>query len=340
MALIQQNVSLKKYNTFSIDVYAKYFLEVNTVYDIQNYLSEKKYEPLLVLGGGSNILFTKNFDGTVLKNNIKEIQLIKEDAEHIYLKVGGGEVWHEFVLYCIKNNYAGVENLSLIPGTVGAAPIQNIGAYGVEQKDVFFSLEAIDLQENKLHTFTHADCRFGYRDSIFKHEAKNKFIITSVTFRLNKKPKFNVSYGAISEELEKIGVKDLSIAAISHAVCNIRKNKLPDPSIIGNAGSFFKNPTISHEKYFQLKKDFPNIVGFSADNKQQNSFKLSAGWLIEQCGWKGKSFGNYGVHKNHALVLVNYNNAKGSEIYELSEKILQSVKEKFGIVLEREVIII
>lgn len=340
MAFIQQNVSLKKYNTFGIDVLAKYFLEVNSVSDIQNYLTQKENEPLFVLGGGSNVLFTKNFNGTILKNNLKGIKLIEEDAEHVYVKVGAGEIWHEFVLYCIKNNYAGIENLSLIPGTVGAAPIQNIGAYGVEQADVFFSLEAIDLHQNILNVFTHSDCRFGYRDSVFKHEGKNKFIITSVTFRLNKKPKFNIGYGTLKQELEKMGIKELSIAAISHAVCNIRRSKLPDPSIIGNAGSFFKNPTISNEKYLQLKKDFPNIVAFPTDNQQKNSVKLAAGWLIEQCGWKGKSFGNYGVHKNQALVLVNYDNAKGIEIYELSEKIMQSVKEKFGVTLEREVIIL
>jgi UDP-N-acetylmuramate dehydrogenase len=334
---LRQNVSLKKYNTFGIDVSAKYFLEVGSVSDIQNYLDDRKQFPLLILGGGSNILFTKNFNGTVLKNNIKGIEKIKEDDEYVYVKAGGGEAWHEFVMHCIKNNYAGLENLSLIPGSVGAAPIQNIGAYGVEQKEVFSSLEAINLHENKLKVFTRSECNFGYRDSIFKREAKNKFIITSVTFRLNKKPVFNTSYGAIHQELERMGIKELSISAVSQAVCNIRRSKLPDPASIGNAGSFFKNPTVPKEKYEKIKKEFPAIVAYPA---AEGEMKLAAGWLIEQCGWKGKSFGNYGVHKDQALVLVNYGCANGNEIYELSEKILQSVKEKFGVVLEREVVII
>jgi len=353
---LQENVSLKKFNTFGIDASAKYFLEANSTSDIQNFLDDKKLSPfpsgragdghLLVLGGGSNILFTKNFDGTVLKNNIKGIELLKEDSENYFVKAGGGEVWHEFVLHCIKNNYAGVENLSLIPGCVGAAPIQNIGAYGVEQKETFYELEAINLKENKKVVFKNADCQFGYRDSIFKREAKNKFIITSVTFKLNKKAKLNTSYGAINQELEKTGVKEISIAAISQAVCNIRRSKLPDPAVIGNAGSFFKNPVIHIDKFASLKKEFPNIIGFPNTNSPEiekgvrSEVKLAAGWLIEQCGWKGKQFGNTGVHKDQALVLVNYGNAKGSEVYELSGKILESVKEKFGVDLEREVVIV
>lgn len=349
-----ENISLRKYNTFGIDVSTKYFLEANSVSDIQNYLDDKTsplikgVRGLLVLGGGSNILFTKNFDGVVLKNNLKGIELIKEDSENYFVKAGGGEVWHEFVLHCIKNNYAGVENLSLIPGCVGAAPIQNIGAYGVEQKETFHELEAINLEENKKVVFTNSDCQFGYRDSIFKREAKGKFIITSVTFKLNKKPKLNTSYGAINQELEKMGAKEVSISSISQAVCNIRRSKLPDPAVIGNAGSFFKNPIVSNDKYESLKKEFPNIVAY----KDKIGMKLAAGWLVEQSGWKGKSFGtygvhpvgnakpSYGVHKDQALVLVNYGNAKGSEVYELSGKILQSVKEKFGVELEREVVVV
>ena len=343
---LQENISLKKFNTFGIEVSAKYFLEANSLSDIQNYLEEKNSSPLLVLGGGSNILFTKNFDGTVLKNNLKGIELIKpscanaaegnEDSESYFVKAGGGEVWHEFVLHCIKNNYAGVENLSLIPGCVGAAPIQNIGAYGVEQKEVFHELEAIDLRSNKKVIFKNSDCGFSYRDSIFKREANGKFIITSVTFKLNKKAKLNTSYGAINQELEKMGVKEVSISSISQAVCNIRRRKLPDPAIIGNAGSFFKNPIVSTAQYELLKKEFPSIVAY----KDNSGMKLAAGWLVEQSGWKGKSFGTYGVHKDQALVLVNYGNAKGNEIYELSEKILKSVKEKFGVELEREVVIV
>jgi len=358
---IQENISLKKFNTFGIDVSAKYFIEADSAADIQNYLNDPKLSkhPLLVLGGGSNILFTNNFDGTVLKNNLKGIELIKEDSENYFVKAGGGGVWHEFVLHCIKNNYAGVENLSLIPGCVGAAPIQNIGAYGVEQKETFHELETIDLHENKRVVFNNSDCQFGYRDSIFKREAKNKYVITSVTFKLNKKPKFNTSYGAINHELEKMGVKEISISAISQAVCNIRSSKLPDPAVTGNAGSFFKNPIVTKDKYNQLKKTFSNIIAYpvspfhplsgsetgkgrtgETEQTAQAQWKLAAGWLIEQCGWKGKSFGNYGIHKDQALVLVNYGGAKGNEIYELSEKVLQSVKEKFGVELEREVIIV
>lgn len=330
-----ENVSLRKLNTFGIEVFAKYFLEVGSPADIQNFLEHNKF-PLLVLGGGSNILFTKNFEGVVLKNNIRGIEFLREDAEHYYVKAGAGEVWHQFVMHCIKNNYAGVENLSLIPGSVGAAPIQNIGAYGAEQKDVFFELEAIDIRENKLVKLSNSDCRFGYRDSIFKREDKGRFIIASVTFRLLKKPVLNTSYGAINQEIEKMGVKEISIAAISQAVCNIRRSKLPDPEKIGNAGSFFKNPVISTEKFDSLKKEFPSITAY----KDPGGMKLAAGWLIEQCGWKGKQVGNTGVHKDQALVLVNYGNAKGAEVFELSGKILQSVKEKFGVELEREVVIL
>ena len=335
---ILENFSLQKINTFGIDASAKYFLEAGSVSDIQSYLNDKKISalPRLILGGGSNILFTKNFVGVILKNNIKGIELLKEDADHYYVKAGAGEVWHRFVMHCIKNNYAGVENLSLIPGSVGAAPIQNIGAYGVEQKEVFHELEAIDIVSKKLVTIGKMDCEFGYRDSIFKREAKGKFIITSVTFKLFKQPKLNTSYGAIGQELEKMGVKDISIAAISQAVCNIRRSKLPDPEKIGNAGSFFKNPVVGNEKYEALKKDFPNISAY----KDNAGMKLAAGWLIEQCGWKGKQVGNTGVHKDQALVLVNYGNANGSEVFELSGKILQSVKEKFGVELEREVVIV
>ena len=341
---IFENYSLKKSNTFGIDVSAKYFLELDSVSSVQVFLDDKKIsrQPRLILGGGSNILFTKNFDGVVVKNNIKGIELLKEDPEYYYVKAGAGEVWHQFVMHCIGKNYAGVENLSLIPGSVGAAPIQNIGAYGVEQKEVFYELEAIDLLDNKKKVFKNSDCQFSYRDSIFKREAKGKYIITSVTFKLFKNPKLNTSYGAIGQELEKMGVKDISIAAISQAVSNIRRSKLPDPEKIGNAGSFFKNPTIPIEQYNELKKKFPNLVAFppSPLGRAGAGWKLAAGWLIEQCGWKGKQVGNTGVHKDQALVLVNYGNANGSEVYELSGKILQSVKEKFGVELEREVVIV
>ncbi len=335
---IEENKSLLRYNTFGMDVSSRFFLEINSSSDIQNFLLDKKLNdlPFLVLGGGSNVLFTKNFDGIVLKSNIKGIEVVKEDPDHYYLKAGAGEVWHQLVLYCIKNNIGGLENLSLIPGTVGAAPIQNIGAYGVEQKDVFHELEAIAIAENKKVTFSNQECAFGYRDSIFKNKSKSKYIISSVTFRLFKKAQFNTSYGAINQEMEKMEVKEISIEAISQAVCNIRRSKLPDPEKIGNAGSFFKNPVVVNEKFELLKKEFPSIVAYRNSDKDM---KLAAGWLVEQSGWKGRSFGKYGVHKDQALVLVNYGGAKGNEIFDLSEKIILSVKEKFGVVLEREVVI-
>lgn len=340
---LAENYSLKSSNTFGIDVSARYFAEIDSVSDVRNFLSDKKLsaKPLLILGGGSNILFTKDFDGVVLKDQIKGIELLKEDAEHYYVKAGAGEVWHEFVSHCIKNNYAGVENLSLIPGSVGAAPIQNIGAYGIEQKEVFYELEAIDIHSNKPVVFSISDCVFGYRDSIFKREGKGKYIITSVTFKLFKTPKLNTSYGAINQEIERMGAKEVSISAISQAVCNIRRSKLPDPARIGNAGSFFKNPTIAAMQYKELKAKFPGVVAFpSPEGREGGGFKLAAGWLIEQCGWKGKQVGSTGVHKDQALVLVNYGNAKGGEIFELSESILNSVREKFGVELEREVVIV
>ena len=332
--------SLKKINTFGIDVQARYFVEVDSCPSIQNILSDKlflnKKDRFLVLGGGSNILFTKNYDGLIVKNNIKGIELQNQDAAHYYVKVGAGEKWHDFVMYCVERNYAGVENLSLIPGSVGAAPIQNIGAYGVEQKSVFHELSAIDINDNKTITLTNQQCRFGYRDSIFKNEVKGKYIITHVIFKLFKKPIFNTTYGAIDQELNRMGIRELSISAISKAVCNIRSSKLPDPDQLGNAGSFFKNPVVSNDQYESIKKNFPNISAY----KDAVGMKLAAGWLIEQCGWKGKRIGNTGSHKDQALVLVNYGNASGEEVYALSEEILQSVKEKFGVQLEREVVIL
>jgi UDP-N-acetylmuramate dehydrogenase len=253
------------------------------------------------------------------------------------VQVGAGENWHQFVLHCIKKGWAGVENLSLIPGNVGASPMQNIGAYGVEIKDVFYSLEAYHIPDKKIVNFTLNDCEFGYRDSVFKRKFKDEFVITDVTYRLNRIPDYNISYGAIGQELEKMGVKDLSLQAVSKAVINIRSSKLPDPAIIGNAGSFFKNPEIQNSKFKSLKETFPGIVGYDLPN---GNVKLAAGWLIEQTGWKGFRRGDAGCHEKQALVLVNYGNAKGKEIYDLSEEILQSVKEKFGVGLEREVNIV
>lgn len=335
-----QNISLKKYNTFGIDVQTKYLVEINSLNDLHSFIDDKKLsnQPVLVLGGGSNILFTKNFDGVVIKNNLKGMHMLSSAGENQFLQIQGGECWHDFVMYCVKNNLGGVENLSLIPGSVGAAPIQNIGAYGAEQKEVFFELEAIHLKENRKVVFRKSDCHFGYRDSIFKREAKGKFIITSVTFCLRTKPVYNIGYGAIKQELEKMNVKDLSVAMVSQAVCNIRRQKLPDPAVIGNAGSFFKNPTVQTEKFEILKKEFPTLVGYQSSDKKE--VKLAAGWLIEQCGWKGKRVGNTGVHAEQALVLVNYGGAVGNEVYDFSENVLQSVKQKFDILLEREVVLV
>jgi UDP-N-acetylmuramate dehydrogenase len=337
--LIRENHSLKKLNTFGIDVSAHYFAELSTIDQMKELLADNRFinTEKLILGGGSNVLFTKNFDGLVLKNNLKGIEIIKEDLDFYYIKSAGGEVWHELVMYCIDNNYAGLENLSLIPGKVGASPMQNIGAYGVEIKDRFYELEALHIADKTIHTFNAADCKFGYRESVFKHTFKDQFIITSVTFKLFKKAVFNISYGAIEKELETMGIKELSIKAIGKAVCNIRSSKLPNPTEIGNAGSFFKNPEVVRGKFEFLKHQFPAIVGYELENK---NIKLAAGWLIEQCGWKGKVVGDAGVHKLQALVLVNYANAKGSEILDLSQKIMDSVKNKFGVALEREVNII
>lgn len=335
---IKQNISLKPYNTFGIDVSASYFAEIRSVEDLKEIYRKFNAEQVFILGGGSNVLFTKNINGIVLKNSITGIQLAGEDKDFCYVKSGAGEVWHDLVLFCIRNNYSGIENLSLIPGSVGAGPMQNIGAYGVEIKDVFHELEAFNIATNEIEKFTLADCEFGYRESIFKRKFKNKYIIVSVLLRLRKIPVFNISYGAIEAELKKMGVVKLSIKAISDAVINIRQSKLPDPKEIGNSGSFFKNPEITSDKFENLKKKFPDIIGFPLENKEK--VKLAAGWLIEQCGWKGKRIGNTGAHKNQALVLVNYGNATGKEIYDLAMRIRQSVTEKFDVVLEPEVNII
>lgn len=347
---IQENVSLRPYNTFGIDASAKYFAKFSSIAELEECLAfhqpaihnphlstgNPQSSPL-ILGGGSNILFTNDFNGMVLKNELKGIELVKEEDDHVYLKSGAGENWHGFVQYCIQKNLAGVENLSLIPGNVGASPMQNIGAYGVEIKDVFHSLEAFHIHEKKIVTFGLSDCEFGYRESVFKGKYKKQFIITSVTYKLNKIPVYNTDYGAIQQELETMGVKELSIANISAAVIRIRSSKLPDPAVIGNAGSFFKNPEISNGQFVQLKNEFPAIVGYDLKNGKT---KLAAGWLIEQCGWKGYRKGDAGCHAKQALVLVNYDNAKGNEIYELSTNIIESVKEKFGVALQREVNII
>ena len=333
---VSENYSLKKLNTFGIDVSAKFFSDLTSEADIREIILSDKFqkEEKFVLGGGSNILFTKNLHAFCLHNCIKGIEIVRENNDDAFVKAHGGDVWHEMVLFCISKNLGGIENLSLIPGSVGATPIQNIGAYGVELKDIFYELEAIHLISGDKVVFKSEDCRFGYRDSIFKREMKNKFLISSVTLRLSKNPKFNTSYGAIEKELEAMGISTLSIQSISQAVINIRRSKLPDPSVIGNAGSFFKNPEVSEEKFTEMKKSHPMIVGHAT---KHHTVKLAAGWLIEQCDWKGFRSGNVGMHKQQALVLVNYGNASGKELYEHAFKVQQSVKEKFDVLLEMEV---
>ena len=340
---LKENISLKSFNTFGIDAKARYFSSFSSVGELARLQAHDFRLPTFILGGGSNILFIKDFDGLVLKNEVIGIQKIIEDDEYVYVKAGAGENWHRFVLHCIENNWAGVENLSLIPGCIGASPMQNIGAYGVEISEVFHELSAYHLEEHMPYTFMLKDCEFGYRNSVFKNRYKDKFAIISVTYKLRKKPQFNTSYGAVEQELERMGVRELSTRAISQAIINIRSSKLPDPSILGNAGSFFKNPGVSAEEFQYLKSKFPTITGH--ENKD-GTVKLSAGWLIEHCGpeenttWKGFRRGDAGCYSKQALVLVNYGHAPGAEIYALSEEIRESVAEKFNVKLEREVNII
>lgn len=335
MNTIQENAPLKPFNTFGISVMARHFASFATAEELAELLEWVNTRELIILGGGSNVLFTKDVDGLVARNAIKGIELVDEDEDYVYVQAGAGEVWQEFVEYCIGRDWAGVENLSLIPGSVGAAPMQNIGAYGVELKEVFYELEAWHIAERKSYTFSLNDCAFGYRESVFKRQYRGQFVILNVTFRLAKKTVFHTAYGAIKEELGRMGVQDLSIRAVSDAVKAIRRSKLPDPAVIGNAGSFFKNPTIPDEQFDVLQAEYMDIVGYH--NMGTDTTKLAAGWLIEQCGWKGFRRGDAGVHARQALVLVNYGGATGQEIYDLSQEILDSVQEKFGVELEREV---
>ena len=329
------NYSLKSINTFGIDVKATQFASFSDIESLRELLKLSANTNKLVIGGGSNLLFTSDFTGTVLQNSIKGIEVTSKDADNVYVKVGAGEIWHDLVMYCVTNNLQGIENLALIPGCVGAAPMQNIGAYGVELKDIFYELSAIEINTGNERKFSNQDCAFGYRESVFKNELKNKYVIVSVTLQLNSKPHYKISYGNLKEEIDKYGETNLSMATIAKAVISIRSSKLPDPKEIGNAGSFFKNPEILLSQFDELKINFPTIVGYPTTN---DKIKVAAGWLIEQAGWKGKTFENkYGVHKNQALVLVNYGGANGQEILELSSKIIDSIFQKFGISLEREV---
>lgn len=334
--ILQRNKSLSDFNTFRIAAAAKYFCQFSSVNELRELLDNKelKVESKLILGGGSNILLTKDFNGAVLKNELKGIKIIEETNDVVFVKAGAGENWHGLVLFAIENNLAGIENLSLIPGNTGAGPMQNIGAYGVELKDVFHRLEAMEIATGEVHEFTNQDCEFGYRESFFKRKGKNRYVILNVTLKLSRTPRYNISYGAIQNELEKMNISELSLKAISDAVIHIRRSKLPDPAQIGNAGSFFKNPVINKELFEKIKIANSDIPAYPSE---EGKIKTAAGWLIEKCGWKGFRKGDYGVHKDQALVLVNYGNATGEQIYSLSEEIIQSVKEKFGITLEREV---
>jgi len=331
--MIQTNKNLKEYNTFGISVKAEMFAVFSSIEELKQILSFRNDKKILVLGGGSNLLLTKDFDGLVIKNEIKRFEVIEETVSEVIVESGAGENWHEFVLNCIDKGFGGVENLSLIPGSVGASPMQNIGAYGVEIKDVFESLSAYHIASGEIHYFDKTKCEFGYRESIFKNKVKGEYIILTVTFRLTKNPTINSSYGAINEQLKVMGIQVPTIKELSAAVIAIRQSKLPDPKIIGNAGSFFKNPTVDNVLLEKIQENYPDIPNYPAENGR----KLAAGWLIEKAGWKGRTFDNYGVHKLQALVLVNYGNCTGQEIFDLSSQIIQDVFEKFGVLLEREV---
>jgi len=334
---MQENFSLKPFNTFGVEAKAKYFVEVNTAEEFIETLklSHTQTLPLLFLGGGSNILFTKDFDGLAIQLNLKGISEEFLNENEVLVTAKAGENWHEFVMYCLGKNYGGLENLSLIPGNVGTSPMQNIGAYGTEIKDHFVSCKVLNLQTLEVENFDLAKCRFGYRDSIFKQEGKNQYVILEVSFKLTtQNHAIKTEYGAIKSELENLGIINPTIQDVSKAVINIRQSKLPDPKKIGNAGSFFKNPTIPLAQFEELKSNFENIQGYP----NGNFVKVPAGWLIEQCGWKGKQIGNVASHQLQSLVIINATgNASGKEIFDFSALIIDSVKEKFGIELEREV---
>lgn len=337
---MQENFSLQPFNTFGVDVNAKYFTEVQTVDELKEAIrySKEHHLSVLFLGGGSNILLTRDFDGLAIKLSLKGISEEDLNENEVLVTAKSGENWHEFVLHSLEKNYGGLENLSLIPGNVGTSPMQNIGAYGTEIKDIFVSCTVLDLENLELKTFNLKDCHFGYRDSVFKQEGKGKYVILDVSFKLTKKNHhIKTEYGAIKTELENMGITDPTIQDVSKAVIHIRQSKLPDPKEIGNAGSFFKNPTIPLTQFEDLKQKFENIPGYP----NGDMVKVPAGWLIEQCGWKGKQIGNAASHKLQALVIVNATGeATGKEIFDFSTEIIDSVKEKFGIELEREVNII
>lgn len=338
--LIKENVSLKPYNTFGVEAIAKYFAVASNqdeVREILNWTKENN-QKILLLSGGSNMLIVNDWDGLALKIEMHGIEIVESNEDEAIVKVNSAEVWNDFVQWCIERDLGGLENLSLIPGRAGTAPIQNIGAYGVEIKDTMTELTALEIATGQLRTFTNEQCKFGYRDSVFKNELKGQYLILDVSFKLTKKNhKLHTEYGAIRNELAQMGIENPTIKDVAQAVIKIRQSKLPDPKKIGNSGSFFKNPIIDQKLFDELKLKFPEIVGYpSGDDK----VKVAAGWLIENAGWKGKRFEDAGVHKDQALVLVNYGNATGKEIYDLSEKIIQDIFEKYNIHLEREVNVI
>jgi UDP-N-acetylmuramate dehydrogenase len=338
MTTIQQNYPIKKYNTFGIEAFATEFCEINNPIELTEVLQKNQHKKLFVLGGGSNMLLTQNIEALVLHINNKGIEVVNENDDFVWVKGNSGEVWHEFVQYCIKNNYGGIENLSLIPGNVGATPIQNIGAYGVEIKDTFVSCEAMNIKTQEISTFDVNSCKFGYRESVFKNELKNQYIILSVVFKLTKaNHKLNTSYGAIDTELEKMGIQNPTIQNVSEAVISIRRSKLPDPKELGNSGSFFKNPIVPIEIYEKAKSTYPEMPHYPVS---ETHVKVPAGWLIEQAGFKGKRYGDAGIHTKQALVLVNYGNATGNEIWAVAQNIQQTIFEKYGIQIEAEVNVI
>ena len=332
--MIIHHQDLKRFNTFGISVSAEEFATFKSVDELEKLLFENKEKELLILGGGSNVLFTQDVKGMVLRNEIKGFEIITENDEHAFVRSGAGETWHQFVMRCIELNLGGVENLSLIPGSVGASPMQNIGAYGVEIKDVFHSLEAYHIETGAIHELDLNACKFGYRESVFKRKLKGQYVILAVTYRLNKNHTLHTTYGAIETELKSKGITSPSIRDISDAVIAIRSSKLPNPVVLGNAGSFFKNPVVPISVMEKIKLNYPEVPNYPSD---MNSCKLAAGWLIEKAGWKGFREGNVGVHNLQALVLVNYGGGTGEEIYALSSKIIQDIEDKFGVTLEREV---
>ncbi|HIE46073.1 MAG TPA: UDP-N-acetylmuramate dehydrogenase, partial [Flavobacteriaceae bacterium] len=330
---ITKNISLKNFNTFGIDVKADNFIEVTSVNELLAAIKGEK--DFFLLGGGSNMLLTKDVQKTVLHLNIKGIKISKENKYSVYIEVNAGENWHKFVLWSLKNDFGGIENLSLIPGNVGTCPIQNIGAYGVEVKDTIHQVNTIEIKTGKKVVFKNSECQFGYRNSIFKNSIKGKYIITSVVFKLTKiRHKLQYNYGAIQTELENNKINKPTIQNISKAIIKIRNEKLPDPKKIGNSGSFFKNPVVNKSLFLKAQAKNPNMPFYLVDNEQ---YKIPAGWLIEQSGFKGKRYGDAGVHENQALVLVNYNNATGNDILNLAKKIQEKVNELFSIELEMEV---